>query len=63
MEMSDYDILAHIRRHLFHFNKDAGIIHVPGDHRDRNDKYVTWITTTNTAIESIVVPGPRKRER
>ena len=39
MEMSDSYILAHIRLHLFRFNKDAGIIHVPGAHLDRNDKY------------------------
>ena len=63
MEMSDSDILAHIRRHLFQFNKDAGIIHVPDAHRDRNDKYGDWVyrhpwTTKKGVVSNTILDCP-----
>ena len=67
MEMSDSDILAHIRRHLFQFNQDAGIIHVPGPHRDSNDKYGDWVhrlswTTKKGVVSNTILDCPyRKR--
>ena len=42
-DMSDADIHAHIRRHLFDFNKEAGILHVPGSHKDRVNQFGDWI--------------------
>ncbi len=38
-DMSDSDILAHISKDLFDFNQDAGLLQVPGPHKDCNDKY------------------------
>ena len=42
-DMSDADIHAHIRGHLFEMNKDAGILHMPGSHKDRVNQFGDWI--------------------
>lgn len=66
-EMSDDDIMAHIRRHLYQFNKDTGILQVPGAHRDRNDMYGDWIfrrkwISCKGLVTNIIVDCPlRKR--
>jgi hypothetical protein len=66
-DMSDNDILAHIRKHLFDFNQDAGLLHVPGAHKDRNDKYGDWVVrrtwpTNKGLVENILLDCPlRKR--
>ena len=61
--MSDADIQAHIRRHLFDFNKDAGIMHVPGAHRDRVAEYGDWVfrrrwITHKGLVTSVIVNCP-----
>ena len=66
MEMSDSYILAHIRLHLFRFNKDAGIIHVPGAHLDRNDKYGDWVyhrswTTKKGVVSNTILDCPYRK--
>jgi hypothetical protein len=41
--ISDADIQAHIRGHLYNLNKEAGLLHVPGAHRDRVSIYGDWV--------------------